>query len=63
MTTKEIKQKLTPYPAVRQPGDKQERQRFRINRILSTRFLDNNFNPELQKNKFWLPNGYYITKK
>lgn len=63
MTSSFIKQKLTPYPVVRQPKDPIDRQKFRAERVLSTRFLDNNHDTDLHKNDFWKPNGAYITKK
>lgn len=63
MSSSYIKEKITPYPSVRLPKDPIDRQKFRSERVLSTRFLDNNFNVFLHKDKFWKPNGAFITKK
>jgi hypothetical protein len=63
MTSSYIKQKLTPYPSVRQPKDYMERQTFRTERVLSSRFLDNNHSVELHKNNFWKPSGFYLVKQ
>ncbi len=63
MSSSYIKEKITSYPSVRLPKDQIDRQKFRSERVLSTRFLDNNFNVFLHKDKFWKPNGAFITKK
>lgn len=63
MTSSYIKQKLTPYPSTRQPKDDMERQKYRNDRVLSSRFLDNNHNVEIHGNKFWKPSGLYLIKK
>jgi len=63
MSSSYIKEKLTPYPSVRQPKDEIERQKFRAERVLSTRFLDNNYNSNMYKTEYWKPNGLFIVKK
>lgn len=63
MSSSYIKEKLTPYPAVRQPKDEIERQKFRAERVISTRFLDNNYNSNMYKTEYWKPNGIFIVKK
>lgn len=62
MTSSYFKEKITPYKVVRQPKDEDKRQKFRTNRILSSRFLDNSYNPNLH-NKFFQSSGLYILKK
>jgi hypothetical protein len=62
MTSSFMKEKLTPYEVVRFPKDEDKRQDFRKNRIISTRFMDNYFDPMVHS-KFFKPNGLYITKK
>jgi hypothetical protein len=53
---------IEPYDVVRMPDNEVERQAFRRKRMLSSRFLDNYFNPKLYE-KSWWPNGEYIIKK
>lgn len=60
--TDAIKKKITPYPIVRQPSKENIRQTFRKNRTLSSRFMDNYFNPKIHERVF-LPNGLFIIKK
>ena len=62
MSSSTIKKKLTPYPIIRQPEHEDKRQIFRKDRILSSRFMDNYYNPTLHK-KFFMPNGLYLIKK
>ena len=64
MTSTFMKEKLTPYPVVRLPAiDKpSERNEIRKNRVLSTRFMDNYFDPKVHS-EFFKPNGLYIRKK
>jgi hypothetical protein len=55
---------ITPGSAIRQPSDEKQRQNFRKKRILSTRFLDNFYDPDVKGlNQCWMPNGRYILKK
>lgn len=48
--------------SVRQPREERDRQKFRRERIHTSRFLDNYFNWGIH-GKCWLPNGVCITKK
>lgn len=63
MTSSFIKEKLTPYKVIRIPHkNEEERQKFRTDRVLSTRFLDNSFKPDIHNN-FFKPSGLYTIKK
>lgn len=62
MTSSFYKEKLTPYPVVRLPKDEDKRQKIRKDRILSSRFMDNSYDPTIHQ-KFFKPGGLYILKK
>lgn len=62
MTTSFYKEKLTPYKVVRLPKDEDKRQLIRKERILSSRFIDNSYDPIIHP-KFFKPGGLYILKK
>jgi len=45
-----------------QPKDENERQKYRKEKIKSSRFLDNYYNTKIHK-KYWNPNGLYVIKR
>lgn len=63
MTSSYMKEKLTPYTVIRLPKEKALRQKIRQKRVLSTRFLDNFYDPDIHRDNFFKPGGLYIRKK
>lgn len=63
MTSSFMKEKLRDYEVKRLPENQSERQKIRMERVLSTRFLDNFYDPKVHNNNFFKPNGLYIQKK
>lgn len=49
--------------AERMPDNEKDRQIYRKKKVTNSRFLDNYWNPVTHQEKYWKPNGMFVTKK